>query len=294
MSELLLPPNATPLEQVIAELAGFATLAKMDLPITGIKLDNPPDAWLDFLIFEWGLSEFLPYFADKRTLIKSALHFNRIRGTKTAMALALSWADLSATIIEYEPSELMSDLAKSSYKPYLHFGEFDLGVDDGFDKTQITKAIELANLAKPVRSRLARLVGSYDRPKFVLDSTYLSYGVLSDNSGIRLSQGDLVYPLMVDDLPKISLKRTHTVQITCPEPTMVVSITVHCHIKIKSWQADLPYLDDTPDPVEIQMVSSNSGMLSPAFYVGQIWADGSWANESWTNTRELIAVNYHA
>ena len=286
MSKLLLPPNATPLEEAIAELASTATLAGIDLPITGIKLDNPPDGWLDFLIFEWGLSEFLPYFDDKRELIKATLYFNRIRGTKKAVHLALSWANLTAGITEYQPSETMANLAhswtKSNYKPYLHFGEFDLTIDDNFNKNQITKAIELANLAKPLRSRLARLVGGYDRQKFVLDDSHLSDAFLSDDSGVRLIQ---------DDLPKLSLRRTHTAEIDYPIPTVETAITITYHL-IKSWQADMPYLDDLPDPVEVQMVTSGGGTLPPAVYVGQVWADQPWTDESWERAREMVSLAY--
>lgn len=296
MNKLLLPPNATPLEQALAELAGRATLSNVDLPITGIKLTNPPDAWLDFLIFEWGLSEFLPYFDDKRALIKSALYFNRIRGTKRAVHLALSWADLTAGIVEYQPSETMANLAqslaKSNYKPYLHFGEFDLTIDDNFNKNQITKAVELANLAKPLRSRLTRLVGGYDRRKFVLDDSRLSDALLSDDSGVRLTQDDLAYPLAVDDLPKVSLRRTHTAEINYPTPTIETAITITYHLHIKSWQADMPYLDDLPDPVEVQMVTSGGGTLPPAIYVGQVWADQPWTDESWGQVREMVSVAY--
>lgn len=295
MSHLLLPPNSTALERAIADIAASATFANVHLPITGIKLDNPPDGWLDFLIYEWGLSEFLPYFDDKRTLINSALAFNRIRGTKKAVHMALSWGNLSADIIEYEPSESMASLAqslaKSNYKPYLHFGEFDLVISDDFSKTEITRAIEFANLAKPLRSRLARLVGSYDRRKFVLDDTYLSCGYLSDDSGVLMSQDDLAYPLDVS-LPKLSLQHHHTAHTEPPTVHVQTSCTIHfCHT-IYSWQADMPYLDDLPDPVEVLVVSSGGTTLAPIVYVGQTWADQPWASASWGKVRELVMTNF--
>lgn len=296
MSKLLLPPNATPLEQALAELAGRATLSNVDLPITGIKLTNPPDAWLDFLIFEWGLSEFLPYFDDKRTLIKSALYFNRIRGTKRAVHLALSWADLTAGIVEYQPSETMANLAqslaKSNYKPYLHFGEFDLLINDDFDKTQLTKAIELANLAKPLRSRLTRLVGGYDRSKFVLDCSKLSDGLLSNDSGVRLTQSDLAYPLPNIELPKLSLKHSFLQELVFPESDIEMIATVNYCFVIKSWVAGMPRLDDLADPVEVQMVSSAGGTLQSVNYVGQVWTDQPWTDESWGQVREMVSVAY--
>lgn len=292
MSHKLLPSNSTALERAIAELASRATLSNMDLPITGIKLDNPPDVWLDFLIYEWGLSEFLPYIKDKRTLIKTALYFNRIRGTKASVHLALSWATLTAGVIEYEPSESMADLAKSSYKPYLHFGEFDLMIDDNWDKTQITQAVELANLAKPLRSRLTRLVGSFDRRKFVLDDSHLSCAYLSDDSGVKLSQSDLAYPLD-SDLPKVSLQRHYAAHAEIPAITIQTAITVHYCQQIYSWRADMPYLDDVPDPIGIQVVSSSANTLAPAVYVGQIWADQPWADESWGKVREMVLVSHH-
>lgn len=291
MSHLLLPPNSTALERAVADVAGRATFADVYLPITGIKLDNPPDDWLDFLLYEWGLWEFLPFFANKRELIANALHFHRIRGTKASVHMALSWAGLVATIIEYEPSELMAELVQSSHQPYLHFGEFDLAVDDELDKTQITKMIELANLAKPIRSRLTRLVGGFDRRKFVLDDSHLSCAYLSDDSGIQVEQGDLSHAL-ASPLPKLSLQRRLVGHAAMPDVRVDTSTVVHfCH-EIHAWQADMPYLDDAPDPVEVMMVLSGGGTLAASLYVGQIWADQSWADSSWDKTREMVTTHH--
>ena len=120
----LLPPNSTALEQALAQIgAGILELGDDDA-IRGRKF-NPPDNWLDALIYEYALGEITPYFDDKRRLIREGIRWGRCRGTPRSLHLAFAWVGLDADIIEAGPSAETND-PNASYQPHRHFAEYDL------------------------------------------------------------------------------------------------------------------------------------------------------------------------
>lgn len=297
IAQHLLPPNSTALEHAIIDCAIPATFSDQErLPITGIKLDNPPADWLPWLVYEYGLSEFLPYLSDARVLIRDGLAFVRIRGTPASVHMALSWAGLSAEIIESPPSiERNTDIDASGYHPHAHFAEYDLRPDHALARDEICTMIRLATLAQPVRSRLWRLVDGFDRSVFTLDNSLLSDAYLDDDSGMRPTREQL--PCLPEnlngfDIPKLSFASQYSCHASREESNTRVLVTMcitYAYI-ITSWQAHMPYLDDLPDQMEVWQVSTGAGTPSaPAVYHGQIWADQPWQSaNSWKHTRTII------
>ena len=101
---------------------------------------DPSDPLLPWLIWEYGLGELLPYLPEPRRAIAEGILWQRLRGTPAALATALSWIGMSASV-EQEP-------------PGVHFAEFQLDPGQVLDSdTAIAHLIAIARLSAPARSR---------------------------------------------------------------------------------------------------------------------------------------------
>lgn len=147
--ETLLPPNATPQERALeqAMLPGEDVRAGIELIRTA--KENPPDDWLYFLIWEFGLEELLPYLPDPRVALERGLVWQRIRGTPNSMRLAHSWLGLTAGIEEETPGGA-------------HWFEYQLALDHVPLPEELRNIVGLARLSQPVRSRLSRIYHGLD------------------------------------------------------------------------------------------------------------------------------------
>ena len=283
----LLPPNSTALEQALAQIGAGILELDDDAAIRGCKFD-PPDNWLDALIYEYALGEITPYFDDKRRLIREGIRWSRCRGTPRSLHLAFAWVGLSADIIEPGPSAETND-PNASYQPHRHFAEYDLRPHGVLTPEQICLLVRLALLSQPVRSRLWRLVYGHDRGVFKLDHSPLDCDLLDDDSGIRIGRTDLPCLPPGSD-PKISFRQRHASRAIREESEAwaVVIITVASHAV--SRESHVLYLDDLPLPFEIYTALSAAGNpRGVAVYYGQVWADQPWPRSNWTNTNAIIS-----
>ena len=283
MRQDLLPPNSTALEQALAQIgAGILDLGDDDA-IRGRKFD-PPDNWLDALIYEYALGEITPYISDKRQLIREGIRWSRCRGTPQSLHLAFAWVGLDADIIESGPSAERNDPG-ATYQPHRHFAEYDLHPHGVLTPEQICLLV----LSQPVRSRLWRLVYGYDRGVFRLDHSPLDCDLLDDDSGIRIGRTELPCLPPGSD-PKISFRQRHASHAIREESEAwaVVIITVASHAI--SRESHVLYLDDLPLPFEIYTALSAAGNpRGVAVYYGQVWADQPWPRSNWTNTNAIIS-----
>lgn len=167
----LLPPNITPEERAIVEAIKYPIDPSL---MRGFKFE-PPDPFLAYLIWEYGLGELLRWLPDPRRAIREGVQWQRIRGTPRSLKIALGWAGLQDVFIEEEP-------------PGEHFAEFQVGAGPDVPNDLFVEAvIELARLSAPIRSRLTRMYNDrYDIRRFILDSS--DWGdMLSDYSGCRIT-----------------------------------------------------------------------------------------------------------
>ena len=284
----LLPPNSTDLERKLAQVGAPAILdLGDDAAIRGRKFD-PPDNWLDALIWEYALGEITPYISDKRRLIREGIRWTRLRGTPASLHLAFSWVGLDADIIE-SPSSIERNNPDAPYRPHRHFAEYDLYPQGIPAPAQICQLVNLALLSQPVRSRLWRFVHGYDRGVFKLDDSALDDALLDDDSGIRIGGAQL--PCLPDgSQPKISFGVVHASWAMYEGATVIAatSITIVRHIT-SAEAAYVLYLDDLPLPFEIYTIQLGSGApRAVALYYGQIWADQPWPRAGWTTVNTLI------
>ncbi|MBM3273239.1 phage tail protein [Candidatus Kaiserbacteria bacterium] len=175
-SNHLLPANATRLEQALS--LSTDALSRLALPADAIRpfKTDPTEALLPWLIWEYGLGELLPYLSEPRRAIAEGILWQRLRGTPAALATALSWIGMRATV-EQEP-------------PGIHFAEFQLDPGQVLDSdTAIAHLIAIARLSAPARSRLSRLYHGHDLRRIVLDESRLGEALLSDHSGVFWQDG---------------------------------------------------------------------------------------------------------
>lgn len=134
--------------------------------------ESPPDDWLMWLIWEYGLEELLPYLPDPRVALVSGLQWQRIRGTPASITMALSWLGLAAVIEETDPLRV-------------HWYEYMLDPGTVPSRPELRNLVGLAKLSAPVGTRLARVFHGYDCRRAVWDACAWSDGSLySDDSGV--------------------------------------------------------------------------------------------------------------
>lgn len=174
MVETLLPENSSALEIALADAGDFRpeVVSAVD-SLPGFKFD-PPDGFIPFLIWEYGLGEILPFLDDPRQAIQEGILWQRLRGTEAGLRLALSWIGMQGVATEQE------GIGE-------HYAEFQMD-SGGVPKSpkDFEALLQLTNLSIPLRSRLSRIYHGYDLRRYILDDTVLGKGLLSDYSGVRL------------------------------------------------------------------------------------------------------------
>jgi P2-related tail formation protein len=177
------------------------------------------------LAWEYSLAQVnIDDFAER---VLKGLEFHRLRGTPVSLRNALSWYGFDNIIIEEEiPGE--------------HFAEFQIGINEIPNGFVPDPVINVAAFAAPLRSRLSRMYNKlYDERRFVFDDSLLDEGLLSDDSGTRLTE----------DGPKLSFGRTNTRSIEMPTPVVSAAASRDHFVMAKNidtWRLDFATFDDLP------------------------------------------------
>jgi hypothetical protein len=218
----LLPYNSTNLEKSVEAAIKYAADVSF---LFGFKFENTDPQLRLALAWEYSLAQVnIDDFAER---VLKGLEFHRLRGTPAALRSALSWYGFDNIIIEEE-------------RPGEHFAEFQIGINEipnGFVPDPI---IGVAAFAAPLRSRLSRMYNElYDERCFVFAESRFDEGMLSDDSGIRLTE----------DGPKLSFGRVNTRAIEMPSPIVSAAASRNHFVFAKNidvWRFDFGTLDDLP------------------------------------------------
>ena len=98
----LLPPNATPMEQALAEVS--AQLAALPVRISDLKNpDTCPAEWLPWLAWERSVDVWNPGWteAQKRNAIRASFGIHKRKGTAGAVKAALATLDWESRVVEW-------------------------------------------------------------------------------------------------------------------------------------------------------------------------------------------------
>lgn len=206
--------------------------------------ENPPDDWLYWLVWEYGLEELLPYLSDPRTVLTDGLQWQRIRGTPGSLVMAHGWLGLSSSVSE-EPGDTR------------HWFEYQIDPGAIPDPVPLAKLVGLSRLSAPVGTRLSRVFHGYDMRRARFDECAWSDGsIYSDHSGVW-------DPVLGVDL---SFGRTHT---AAAELGAVVVGVTHARIHTAlapyndapAWDASR-YCDEAPTrnyPAQLDELIQTSG-----------------------------------
>lgn len=178
MTADLLPQNGTPFERAMSETMDETTRVSGGIgALRTAKMVSVPEAFLPFLIYEYGLGEVSPYIADKRDLIRTGLDWQRVRGTPSALARSLRWLGLFADLVEAPPRRRRWNTFQAS------LGSIPASND-------LLTAIEiLAGLSAPARSKFIRGFRGYDVREAEWSTSRWGAAAWSSASGVRVAAG---------------------------------------------------------------------------------------------------------
>lgn len=172
----LLPSSATPYMLALEEASRlpeelWRALAK----VADVKRDLPDEA-IPFLIWEHGLEEVVPWVPDLRQVLRDGRVWQRLRGTPSSIAMALSWIETHADAIEEETEGTWWDL-------------FQLRCARPLPAAMREATTALVRLSKPTHMDCVRLYSpQYDlRPLGINGAGRINgAGLVNDWSGIWL------------------------------------------------------------------------------------------------------------
>jgi hypothetical protein len=216
----LLPYNSTKFEKAVEAAIGYDVGVDV---LAGFKFKTIGSSVT--LAWEYSLAQInIDDFSER---ILKGLEFHRLRGTPAALRNALSWYGFNSIIIEEElPGE--------------HFADFQIGIEEIPNGFVADPVINVAAFAAPLRSRLSRMYNKlYDERCLFFDDSLLDEGMLSDDSGIRLTENG----------PKLSFGRVNTRTIEIPPPVVLAAASREHFIEAKNidtWRFDFATFDDLP------------------------------------------------
>lgn len=172
----LLPSNATAFERAFS--LSTDALEKLSPGVASIrtaKMVQIPDAFVPFLIYEYGLGEVSAYVADPRELLVSGIDWQRVRGTPGALAIALGWLGYAAAIEEAPARRARWNL-------------FHLALDRVRDAEapDLERIEGVAGLSVPVRSRFWRGYHGHDVRELEWSRKRWGRAAWASSSGVRL------------------------------------------------------------------------------------------------------------
>lgn len=266
----LLPPNATQLERDLSRAT--SSLERVGEPVSIIrtaKRVDIPDSVLPWLIYEYGLSEILPFLDnDKREALEVGIQWQRIRGTPESLRIAMGWIGVNALIDE---SEAGTD----------RWAEYQLGLDSAATEEIINKIVAIAELSQPARSRLLRIYAGCDYRRAVYcESDWSTGAIYGDHSGIRPRP----------DWPQINF--CQHIRLLVPASTTVGGVSIaHTQITGALFQIDdcFRYGEDrwaegwhTPNFPILETILEG---LSASVEDGRSWlASTHWGQRTWADS----------
>lgn len=271
----ILPKNSTSAERAL-EAAVRAPVA-VDLGIDHLVTlkEDPPDSFLLWLVWEYGLEELLPYIPDLRALIAQGLIWERIKGTPESLRMVFSWLHYGSPEVEEE--EPLS----------AHWYEFMAdpgGVPPYSDLEGITR---LAKITAPVGTELSRLFHGYDVRRFILDRS--DWGdLLSDNSGIYDPDLGVVLSFGRNFASLATLDATSEIL----GATLIRAHETH-HIYEDRVVWDFHDFGDVPVLIYDATDTRARDESSSAEVVGQYWTGIPWVAETWENIGYFVRSQHY-
>ena len=188
MVATLLPPNGTPLLRAFEQAAAYEPHVEAGLGLVpGVKGRGLP-AFLQFLLWEYGLIELAPHLDNPYVLIEEGRPWQIERDTFAAIARGIGWVGAPGMIVE-----------APGRRAWWNNFQLYLGALPANDAPMLQRIDRVTRLGKPFRSDFRRGVWNFDAPALEAGWTRLGSSMLADDSGVRVEAGG----------PKWSFRRDH-------------------------------------------------------------------------------------
>lgn len=210
-ADRLLPPQATPLERAVVQVAPNWE----DLATAGANLESTrPPEFAPWLAAEWALAPFADLFPSSAALIDAGLPWLFERGSSASVRRVLGWLGFEAGV------RIEEDQA------YLHI---DLGRVASSD--EIARIAQAVRASLPAHMRFYRVYFEHDlRPVRLDRGPALDAGLLDDDSGLWI--GDV----------KASFAQRHRSELQAPAIAGIDSAASSVRFDLLSYD-DRPLLD---------------------------------------------------
>lgn len=164
MTARILPPNATPLERAVAEVAA-ARLDDLYVPLEGPwSAQDVPEPFLPWLAWEWSVDQWDPLWSEdqKRHAVASSIGIHRIKGSVASVIMAIE-------ALGYGVGELIEGWANARYDGAItydgtnthassdHWAEYRVKMAQPISLAQAETIRRVLTATAPARSRLKHL-----------------------------------------------------------------------------------------------------------------------------------------
>ncbi|KAF7783660.1 hypothetical protein PRUB_a3492 [Pseudoalteromonas rubra] len=185
----LVPPNHTPLQRALDQHGQLTQTLETGISLLRGFKSHPNPNLLPWLVWEYGLDPLEPYLDNLDQVLLQGLSWQRIRGTRASLAMAVGW--LGVPLLDIEESGSLR-----------HFYRYQLHLDSVPGEWQLNRLAQLSELSAPARSELVRITYQLDIRELALSSGQFG-DLLSDQSGFH-------YTLQDGKQVRLSRQRTHS------------------------------------------------------------------------------------
>ena len=259
----LLPPNHSEIQSNILNYKDLEPILGQGISLLKGMKSHPHDKLKPWLVWEYGLGALVSYIDNLDDVLQEGLTWQRIRGTKESLKMALNWLDFSSAKIEESDSQR-------------HFYRYQIHLQHYANLNDVQKITQLAELSNPCRAKLSRITYQLDIRELKL--SHANYGaLLSDQSGTR-------YRLNNGELVRLSALRKHQSYL---HASALVNVAyrrkINCllssaiHSKLGAFK-----LSAQPKYKHSSSLAHNR-VSSRYFQLGQAYWSGGWQAQSWLN-----------
>lgn len=270
----LVPPNHTTLQWTLDQHGQLTQTLETGISLLRGFKSHPNPNLLPWLVWEYGLDPLEPYLDNLDEVLLQGLSWQRIRGTRASLAMAVGW--LGVPLLQIEESGSLR-----------HFYRYQLHLDSVPGEWQLNRLAQLSELSAPARSQLVRVTYQLDIRELALSSGQFG-DLLSDQSGFR-------YTLQDGKQIRLSRQRSHCdgTDISAHSGNGVVRKRGQLWGQVHSSRLGSLVLSEPTTCNLLAGISHQRNVASHTHTQPGLW-QGSWSTVSWSHsqTPQLVQCHY--
>ncbi|RZM83798.1 phage tail protein [Pseudoalteromonas rubra] len=270
----LVPPNHTKLQWALDQHGQLTQTLETGISLLRGFKSHPNPNLLPWLVWEYGLDPLEPYLDNLDEVLLQGLSWQRIRGTRASLAMAVGW--LGVPLLQIEESDSLR-----------HFYRYQLHLDSVPGEWQLNRLAQLSELSAPARSQLVRITYQLDIRELALSSGQFG-DLLSDQSGFR-------YTLQDGQQVRLSRLRAHSegTEVSVQSEGGVLRKRGQLWGQVHDVRLGSLVLSEPPASHLLAGISHQRNIASHIHTQPGLW-QGSWSTVSWSHnqTPQLVQCHY--